>query len=613
MAHGKARFKTNKNQQRRGLGINPRSERNFKPSAGKRGNYDPVMSKVLNKVAGKPRSQQPFRKQNTGQRGMKISDLHHQFEDLDSDDGDQSDSYSLPDTLDQRFEWLDGDALGTALSQPAPAKYEANNFSIGWGGALAYNTTAVIDSASQVTTSATATETTMEGIQWTLDTEGSNQLSNTVPEYQVVQKTDTDEPSRLKNTRDRTEFARSADVVKLGMTPKHDNRTTRKLGRKQRKQAKRSGRRGDSQLIASSDGSDMDVSLDYLQNIDGEDSEDDMGDHAFFANDVEDASPIWISSDTDEQLSVDGYDDELHGLENPIGSDDDSGGSLFEGYNAWDLPDPGTQHPDDHKTLKRILKGTFDDVPPSFHNGLRARMRRQKNIDPPIRDDATAFIDDPKLSLRSNPHINLYQLDKSFRDFISNTDLISVSFPSVSDMSNPYFMNLASCYGLVAQQQQMGRSRTKFVLHRARTTNIPDDRSAIDDFLAQAQANLLKSSAQVTTRNVPRSVGVKQSRTKSRSVKFVTRQNKPKRGERGGGGGQGGGSGGGAGRSQQFAAPIHGTVVGSEAAPINTTNVGHRMLAAMGWKEGDSLGSENKGITTPIEAVIRRKRAGLGT
>lgn len=271
--------------------------------------------------------------------------------------------------MDQRFEWLDGDALGTAQSQPAPAKYEANNFSIGWGGALAYNTTAVIDSAPQATTSTTATETTMEGIQWTLDTEGSNQFSNNVPEYQVVHKSDTDEPSTLKNTRDRTEFARSADVVKLGMTPKHDNRTTRKLGRKQRKQAKRSGRRGDNQLIASSDGSDMDVTLDYLQNINGEDSEDDMGDHAFYANEVEGASPIWISSDTDEGLSVEGYDDDLHGLENPIGSDDDSGGSLFEGYNAWDLPDPGSQHPDDHKTMKRILKGTFDDVPPSFHNG----------------------------------------------------------------------------------------------------------------------------------------------------------------------------------------------------------------------------------------------------
>ncbi|KAJ2963228.1 hypothetical protein NQZ79_g1716 [Umbelopsis isabellina] len=603
MAHGKARFKTNKNQQRRGLGINPRSERNFKPSAGKRGNHDPVMSKVLHKVAGKPRSQQPFRKQNTGHRGMKISDLHHQFEDLDSDDGDQSDSYSLPDTLDQRFEWLDGDALGITQSQPAPAKYEANNFSIGWGGALAYNTTASSDIVPEATASNTATETTMEGIQWTIDTEGSNQLSNTVPEYQVVHKSDTDEPSTLKNTRDRTEFARSADVVKLGMTPKHDSRTTRKLGRKQRKQAKRSGRRGDSQFIGSSDGSEMDVSLDYLQNINGEDSEGDMGDHAFYANAVEGASPIWISSGSDEELSLDGYDDDLHGLENPIGSDDDSGGSLFEGYNAWDLPDPGTQHPDDHKTLKRILKGTFDDVPPSFHNGLRARMRRQKNIEPPIRDDATAFIDDPKLSLRSNPHINLYQLNKSFRDFISNTDLISVSFPFISDMSNPYFMNLASCYGLVVQQQQMGRSRTKFVLHRTKTTNIPDNRSAIDDFLARAQADLLKSSAQVITRDMPRSVSVKKSRTKSRSVKFTAKQNKPKRSERGGGG-QGGGGTAGAVRSQQFiAAPTHGTVVGSEAAPINTTNVGHRMLAAMGWKEGDSLGSENKGITAPIEAV----------
>lgn len=37
-------------------------------------------------------------------------------------------------------------------------------------------------------------------------------------------------------------------------------------------------------------------------------------------------------------------------------------------------------------------------------------------------------------------------------------------------------------------------------------------------------------------------------------------------------------------KSKQFlSAPTHGTVVGREAAPINTSNVGHRMLAAMGY------------------------------
>jgi hypothetical protein len=118
MAHGKARFKNNKNQHRRGLGINPRSERKFKASAGKWGNHDPVISKVLTQVAREPRSHQSFRNQSmypiinqifpspshiansrckdNSRRGMKISDLHHQFEDLDSDDGHQSDSYSLP-------------------------------------------------------------------------------------------------------------------------------------------------------------------------------------------------------------------------------------------------------------------------------------------------------------------------------------------------------------------------------------------------------------------------------------------------------------------------------------------------------------------------------------
>jgi hypothetical protein len=271
------------------------------------------------------------------------------------------------DTLDQRFEWLDGDASGKIENQSAAAKYEANNFSIGWGGALAYNTS--LSSSNPVAnTSEVATETTMGGIQWTIDTDGSSQRPTAVPKYQVVHMSDTDEATALKNTHDRTEFARSSDYVKLGMAPKLDSRTTRKVGRKKRKQAKRSGKRGSSQLMESSDGSDMDVSLDYVQNING-DSELDVEDHAFYASTVEGASPIWISSDSDGEASLASVDDELHGLENPIGSDDESDHSLFEGYNAWDLPDPGTQHPDDQKTLKRILKGTFDNVPPSFHNG----------------------------------------------------------------------------------------------------------------------------------------------------------------------------------------------------------------------------------------------------
>ncbi|KAI8987574.1 hypothetical protein BDF20DRAFT_850981 [Mycotypha africana] len=57
---------------------------------------------------------------------------------------------------------------------------------------------------------------------------------------------------------------------------------------------------------------------------------------------------------------------------------------------------------------------------------------------------------------------------------------------------------------------------------------------------------------------------------------------------------------------------LHGQVVASTSAPISSQNIGHRMLSAMGWKEGSSLGSKEDGITEPIQAVIRAKRRGLG-
>uniref|UniRef100_A0A914E9H5 Angiogenic factor with G patch and FHA domains 1 n=1 Tax=Acrobeloides nanus TaxID=290746 RepID=A0A914E9H5_9BILA len=50
----------------------------------------------------------------------------------------------------------------------------------------------------------------------------------------------------------------------------------------------------------------------------------------------------------------------------------------------------------------------------------------------------------------------------------------------------------------------------------------------------------------------------------------------------------------------------------SVAVPINSQNKGFQLLKSMGWKEGEGLGKEGKGIVGPITSTVKTDRAGLG-
>lgn len=66
------------------------------------------------------------------------------------------------------------------------------------------------------------------------------------------------------------------------------------------------------------------------------------------------------------------------------------------------------------------------------------------------------------------------------------------------------------------------------------------------------------------------------------------------------------------GRDHRSGVPMVGDTVGSNAKPLDDENKGHKLLRSLGWTPGESLGSKGKGIDTPIDAIIRSKRAGLG-
>lgn len=52
-------------------------------------------------------------------------------------------------------------------------------------------------------------------------------------------------------------------------------------------------------------------------------------------------------------------------------------------------------------------------------------------------------------------------------------------------------------------------------------------------------------------------------------------------------------------------------VVGGDAKPLDESNVGMQLLQKMGWKQGNTIGKQQDARTEPIEAIVRKKRAGL--
>jgi hypothetical protein len=63
--------------------------------------------------------------------------------------------------------------------------------------------------------------------------------------------------------------------------------------------------------------------------------------------------------------------------------------------------------------------------------------------------------------------------------------------------------------------------------------------------------------------------------------------------------------------SMEAARALYGSPLDS-AAPLDASNVGHRMLQKMGWEDGTGLGKHRSGITEPVQAEVRAKGAGVG-
>ncbi|KAM7463245.1 hypothetical protein LguiA_031366 [Lonicera macranthoides] len=50
----------------------------------------------------------------------------------------------------------------------------------------------------------------------------------------------------------------------------------------------------------------------------------------------------------------------------------------------------------------------------------------------------------------------------------------------------------------------------------------------------------------------------------------------------------------------------------STSAPIDSSNIGFKMLKKHGWKEGTGLGVSEQGRLEPIQAYLKKNKRGLG-
>jgi hypothetical protein len=62
---------------------------------------------------------------------------------------------------------------------------------------------------------------------------------------------------------------------------------------------------------------------------------------------------------------------------------------------------------------------------------------------------------------------------------------------------------------------------------------------------------------------------------------------------------------------------VRATLYGADEAAaggsaLDASNVGHRMLRAMGWQEGTGLGKSRQGRLVPVQAVPRKAGVGVG-
>ncbi|KAG1444603.1 hypothetical protein G6F56_010235 [Rhizopus delemar] len=249
----------------------------------------------------------------------------------------------------------------------------------------------------------------------------------------------------------------------------------------------------------------------------------------------------------------------------------------------------------DPEVFGQTLQASMAQVPPSLRPGMRAWYEKQQRREEEIQKKKDSKEKKKKgknkdKGGKTKDEPSLEKIDKRLRDFVEDNSITCFEFAPMSGSLRKQVHILSEAYNL--SSKGTGHREVRYIVVRKTSeTCLPKNRSSIDRYIAQMQTNMDEH-----TKIAEKHVHHNNVNTKKQQPKYSKKKEiKSKKADK-----------------KKPNAPTHGAVVAHNAAPIGENNVGHRMLAAMGWQQGQALGTNSSGIVAPIEAVIRRDKLGLG-
>ncbi|KAG1177874.1 hypothetical protein G6F70_008124 [Rhizopus microsporus] len=254
----------------------------------------------------------------------------------------------------------------------------------------------------------------------------------------------------------------------------------------------------------------------------------------------------------------------------------------------------------DPEIFRYTLERAMAEIPPGLRPGMRSwydkQQKRKEAKKEKQKQKKTRQQKEDKKSKKNKKNnsydqdFDLTKIDRRIREFINDSSISCYEFRPMPPYVRKQVHILAQAYNLLSEGTGKGADRY-IVIRKTSETEIPENRRSIELYIEELQQTIDVVTSRQRKHNEPSELPKEKSRNKRSS------KGKPKKSGN---------------NKKQTTMPAPGTVVGDDVAPISQDNVGHRMLAAMGWRQGQALGTNNDGIVNPIMAVVRRNKLGLG-